>query len=75
MKRRITKQVIFMHEDRSLFEGVRVIEGTNRIRQIVVYQGKYITDNKTYSKGQEKLMEAMAQQIMFEFAAGRTLGA
>ena len=70
----VPKKIIYKHDDGSILEGVREIKGTRKFRQIVVYQGKYIVDNDTYSKGEEGKMEAAAQQIMFEFAIGRALG-
>ena len=75
MKNRITKNLIYKHTDGSILEGFRVIEGTTKIRQIIVYQEQYIADSATYSEGQEAEMDAMGQQIMFEFATGRTLSA
>ena len=75
MKNRVQKEIVYKHDDGKLLKGLRVIEGATKIRQVVVYEDKYLSDNETYSKGQEQLMEAAAQQIMFEFAMGRTLGA
>ena len=75
MKNRIQKEILYKHDDGKSLKGIRVIEGTNKIRQVVVYEGKYLSDNETYAKGQEQLMEAAAQQIMFEFAMGRMLSA
>jgi len=75
MTRRIKKLITYKHEDGSVLEGFRVIDGIRKIRQIVVYNGQYLVDNETYSLGQDGQMEAAAQQIMFEFASGRTLGA
>lgn len=75
MTERITKEITYKHKDGSILEGFRVIAGTIKIRQIVVYQGRYLPDNETYSKDQESVMESTAQQIMFEFAVGNTLGA
>ena len=75
MKNRIEKKIEYVHTDGSILIGVRVIGGVTKIRQIVVYEGRYIRDNDSYSKGQEGKMEAVAGQIMFEFAIGRTLSA
>ena len=75
MKSRITYKIIYKHKDGSILDGIRVVEGTKKIRQVIVYKGKYIPDNETYTKGQEERMEVSAQQIMFEFAMGRTLQA
>ena len=75
MKKRTTHKITYTHDDGSILEGMRIVEGVDKIRQIVLYREKYIPDNETYLKGQEGRMEAAAQQIMFEFATGRTLGA
>ncbi len=75
MKKRIIKKITYKHKDGEILEGFRVIEGTRDIRQIIVYKEQYMTDDATYKKEQEALMEAIAQQIMFEFAIGRTLNA
>ena len=73
MKKRITKKISYTHKNGEILEGFREIEGTIKIRQIVVYNGQYKIDDAIYAKGQEAVMEAMAEQIMFEFASGRTL--
>lgn len=75
MKNRTTHKVTYKHIDGSILEGLRVVEGRTKLRQIVVYQGRYIPDNETYTKGQEGRMQVAAEQIMFEFASGRTLAA
>lgn len=75
MAKRIKKPIKYQDKDGSVLEGFRIIDGTRKIRQLVVYNGRYIVDNETYSPGQDGRMEAAAQQIMFEFASGHTLGA
>lgn len=75
MKNKNIHKITYKHTDGSILEGLRVVEGTTKLRQIVVYQGKYIPDNETYLKDQESRMYSAAEQIMYEFASGRTLEA
>jgi len=75
VKNRVQQEIIYHHDNGDILKGMRVIEGSTKIRQVVVHDGKYLSDNETYKNGQEQLMEAAAQQIMFEFAMGRTLSA
>lgn len=75
MKKRTTKPIHYRHEDGSILEGIRVIEGTTKIRQVVVYRGQYKVDSKTYRPGQEGIMVAVAKQLLYEFYSGRLLDA
>ena len=50
MKNRIEKEIEYVHTDGSILIGVRVIGGVTKIRQIDVYEGRYIRDNDSYSK-------------------------
>lgn len=68
-----SKSVILHQEDGSILEGTCIIEGMRKMRQKIVYQDQIKIDSATYSPGEEKIMDAVAKQILYEFASGRVI--
>ncbi|HPY39985.1 MAG TPA: hypothetical protein PLM98_05670 [Thiolinea sp.] len=69
------KNITYTSENGNTYKGFCVRKGVTKIRQIVVFEGKYITDGQTYSKTEQASMDSVAQQILWELVNGRTLAA
>lgn len=66
---------LLLAEDGAI-QGERIIVGTIRLNQYVIYQGRCIQDLHNYTPAQKDgLMLATAKQILFQLISGRCLDA
>lgn len=58
------------------YRGGRIIDGTRKLDQYVVYQDQCVPDLKGYSPDQRnEIMLSISKVILLELATGRTLNA
>jgi len=72
--KRRKKENIETSADGQLIRGQRVIEGTTKLDQYIIYDNNCIADLHGYKPGQENsVMLAVAKQILGELAGGKSL--
>lgn len=71
-----TREPIDAKIDGVMYSGERVIEGTHKLDQYVIYQNQCIPDLKGYSPEQkDTLMLSISRLLLSELVSGRTLSA
>ena len=72
-KKRIREQIEIECNGKT-YVGERVLEGTHKLDQYVIYKNKCIPDLKGYEPDQkDTVMLSIAKSILFELVSGRTL--
>jgi hypothetical protein len=79
MARRIKKrwrEALEIEVDGKTYIGERVIEGSRRLDQYVIYQDQCLEDlNGYFPETKDNEMQVIAQQLLWELVVGRTISA
>lgn len=58
------------------YRGARVIEGTRKLDQYIIYEGRCLPDLKNYSPSDKNtIMLSVAKLMLSELVSGRTISA
>lgn len=74
-KKRIREDIEIQYQEKT-YRGTRVIEGTRKLDQYIVYEGRCLPDLKNYSPDDKNtIMLSVAKLMLSELVSGRTISA
>ena len=74
-KKRIREDIEIQYQNNT-YRGARVIEGTRKLEQYIIYEGLCLPDLKNYSPNDKNtIMLSVAKVMLSELVSGRTISA